>query len=255
MNIEERKALVTSYLGKSVHLIIDRPIGYEHKKEDFILTYPVNYGYIPGILGGDGEELDVYLLGVNEPIKECTAKIIGVVYRKNDTEDKLVAAPEGMRFHQGEIARQVYFQERYFETHIDAVYEKCCGAVVYRRINNKTEYLCLLQKKSGTYSVPKGHMEAFETEQQAALREIYEETGINAQLKNNFRMETQYTVTSSKQKSLVLFLAECDSEVNIDTDEISAYQWLDYEAAKQVLPSWYENILTQAEAYLRKEIC
>ncbi|MBR5120843.1 MAG: hypothetical protein IKV02_07585, partial [Clostridia bacterium] len=64
MTIEERKALARSFLGKVVCIGIDRPIGYVHQKETYSLTYPINYGYIPGVLGGDGEEMDVYLLGV-----------------------------------------------------------------------------------------------------------------------------------------------------------------------------------------------
>ena len=48
---EERKALVSSYLGKTVRIKIDRPIGYVHKKPGKTLVYPINYGYIPGVLG------------------------------------------------------------------------------------------------------------------------------------------------------------------------------------------------------------
>ena len=93
MTFEERKALVKDYLGKTVRIETDRPIGYEHKKEKYILTYKINYGYIPHVLGGDGEELDVYLLGVDKPVCEYTGKIIGIVHRENDVEDKLVMAP------------------------------------------------------------------------------------------------------------------------------------------------------------------
>lgn len=119
MTFEERKALVKSYLGKTVRIEIDRPIGYVHKKENYSLTYPINYGYIPGVLGGDGEELDVYLLGVDTPVTEYTGKIIGIVHRENDVEDKLVMAPEGVIFTQNEVAEQVYFQEQYYKTHIE----------------------------------------------------------------------------------------------------------------------------------------
>ena len=122
MNIEERKALVESYLGKTVRIVIDRPIGYVHEKKNYNLTYNINYGYIPGVLGGDGEELDVYLLGVDVPVEEYTAKIIGIVYRKNDVEDKLIAAPEGMVFDQAEIVKQIRFQEQYYDTYVEALY-------------------------------------------------------------------------------------------------------------------------------------
>lgn len=63
MTFEERKAQVKSYLGKTVDIIIDRPMGSAHPKYPEVI-YPVNYGYIPDVLGGDGEELDVYLLGM-----------------------------------------------------------------------------------------------------------------------------------------------------------------------------------------------
>lgn len=111
MNIQKRKALVKSYLGKTVKIEIDRPIGYIHRKENYSLTYPINYGYIPGVIGGDGEELDVYLIGVNEPVSEYTARVIAIVHRRNDVEDKLVAAPEGMIFTKEEIKNHINFQE------------------------------------------------------------------------------------------------------------------------------------------------
>ena len=122
MDMEDRKSLVTSYLGKTVNIKIDRPIGYVHQKENYTLTYPINYGYIPDVIGGDGEELDVYLLGVNEPVSEYFVKIIGVVYRINDVEDKLIAVPEGMCFSKEEIAKRIRFQEQYYETYIESIY-------------------------------------------------------------------------------------------------------------------------------------
>lgn len=121
MTYEERKAQVKSYLGKTVTIGIDRPIGYIHKKENYTLTYKINYGYIPGVLGGDGEELDVYLLGVNEPVSEYTVRIIGIVHRKDDVEDKLVAAPVGVSFTASEIEDAVHFQEQYYDSEVEVL--------------------------------------------------------------------------------------------------------------------------------------
>lgn len=113
-----RKALVYSYREKMVDVVIDRPIGSVHPKyEDMI--YPLNYGFIPNVFGGDDEELDVYLMGVNVPVKEYKAKVIAIVHRHNDVEDKLVAAPEGMSFTKMEIEDAVRFQEQYFESEIE----------------------------------------------------------------------------------------------------------------------------------------
>ena len=121
MTLQERHEQVESYLGKEVTIEIDRPIGYEHHKGQKTLIYPINYGYIPGVLGGDDEELDVFLIGVNEAVSTYTGRIIGIVYRADDVEDKLVMAPAGQSFTAEEIARAVLFQERYYQTTIRAM--------------------------------------------------------------------------------------------------------------------------------------
>ncbi len=121
MTFEERKQQVKSYLGKTVKIKIDRPVGYVHKKENYSMTYPINYGFIPDVLGGDGEELDVYLIGVNEPVTEFECKIIAIVHRHNDIEDKLVGVPVGMSFSKEEIEATIYFQEQYYDTEIEVI--------------------------------------------------------------------------------------------------------------------------------------
>ena len=107
-------------IGKKVTVTVDRPKGACHP--DYPDTvYPINYGYIPGVLGGDDEELDVFLLGVDTPVESFTGRIIGIVYRADDVEDKLVLAPEGMTFSAQEIAQAVQFQEKYYHTTIRAL--------------------------------------------------------------------------------------------------------------------------------------
>ena len=116
-----RTALVKHYLGKTVEVEIDRPIGTPHPKHPEII-YPINYGYIPNVFGGDGEELDVYILGIDKRIEEgdrTTVKIIGIVYRKNDVEDKLVGAPETVVYTPEEIERIIHFQEQYYDSHVE----------------------------------------------------------------------------------------------------------------------------------------
>lgn len=117
MSKEDCKSLALSYLGKEVEIKIDRPSGSAHPKHKNIV-YPINYGYIDGVIGGDGEELDVYLLGVDIPVTEYKATVIAVIHRLNDNEDKLVAAPRGMTFTKEQILKSVYFQEQYFKSEI-----------------------------------------------------------------------------------------------------------------------------------------
>ena len=112
-----RDALFYSFLGKIVNVKIDRPMGSLHPKFKDII-YKVNYGFIPNTTSGDDEEIDVYLLGVDHPVSDFQARVIAIIHRLNDVEDKLVAAPEGITFSKSEIESAVNFQEKYFKTEI-----------------------------------------------------------------------------------------------------------------------------------------
>lgn len=101
------------YIGKMVEVKMDRPMGEKHPKHGFI--YPVNYGYIPNTVSGDGEELDCYILGVFEPIENFKGKCIAVIHRTNDNDDKLVVVPEEKEYSDDAIRALVEFQERFFE--------------------------------------------------------------------------------------------------------------------------------------------
>ena len=104
-------------LGKIVRVIVDRPLGSRHPKHKDIY-YSVNYGYVEGVIAADGEEQDAYILGVNEPIKEFYGKVIAIIHRFDDVEEKWVVAQEGGYFSKDEILHQVDFQERFFKTEI-----------------------------------------------------------------------------------------------------------------------------------------
>ena len=104
-------------LGRVVKVIVDRPLGTYHPKHKDIY-YSVNYGYVEGIIVADGEEQDAYILGVNEPIKEFSGKVIAIIHRFDDIEEKLVVAPEGISFTKDEIMQQVNFQEKFFKIEI-----------------------------------------------------------------------------------------------------------------------------------------
>ena len=100
------------YLGRVVSGIMDRPMGSKHPKHGFI--YPVNYGYIPDTISGDGEELDAYVLGVQEPQEKFTGECIAIIHRTDDDDDKLIVVPKGMNLSDAEIEKQVQFQEQWF---------------------------------------------------------------------------------------------------------------------------------------------
>ena len=101
------------YLGKKIKINIDRPFGSKHPKHGFI--YPINYGYVPNTISGDGEELDAYLLGVFKPVDEFIGKCIAIVHRNNDDDDKLIIVPDGKEYSNDQINALIEFQEQYFE--------------------------------------------------------------------------------------------------------------------------------------------
>ena len=105
-------------LGETVTVTIDRPMGTYHPNHPDIY-YPVNYGYIEGIVAGDGEGQDAYVLGVDQPAEQFQGTVIAIIHRLDDNEDKWVVAPEGVAFTKEEIMSQVDFQERYFQTEIE----------------------------------------------------------------------------------------------------------------------------------------
>jgi inorganic pyrophosphatase len=105
------------YLGTTVHIIVDRPLHSSHPSDPGFI-YPINYGYIPNTLSGDGHPVDAYIVGVNRPLVSFTGTVVAVAIRHNDAEDKLVVAPPGVTFSPEEIARFIHFQERYFNTSI-----------------------------------------------------------------------------------------------------------------------------------------
>ena len=102
------------YLNKTLKIKVDRPLGSKHPKHGFI--YPINYGYVPNTISGDGEELDAYILGIYEPLDTFIGKCIAIIHRINDNDDKLVIVPVNKTFTDSEIKVLTDFQEQYFES-------------------------------------------------------------------------------------------------------------------------------------------
>ncbi len=131
-------------------------------------------------------------------------------------------------------------------------FEKSCGAICYRiNENEKIEYLVLHQHKSGTWSVPKGHMEPGETQVGTAEREVFEETGIRIKIDTGFSKKLSYVLHNGNVKCVTLFLAELKENPEIDGSEISEFKWVCLNDAIKVLPDvGYDEIICDAEIYI-----
>lgn len=104
--------LAKQFLGKEVEVLMDRPLGSLHPKYSFV--YEANYGYLYGIKAPDGEDLDAYYLGVDQPVEKGKGIVGAIIHRLEDDDDKLVVFPEGVTMTDEEIEKAVAFQEQYF---------------------------------------------------------------------------------------------------------------------------------------------
>jgi len=113
----DKNNYAAAFLGKIVKIKIDRPLGSKHPKHD--MTYEVNYGFVPDTKAPDGEEIDVYLLGINKSLDEFTGKCIVVIHRLDDNDDKLIIIPENSEnISDEEILKLDNFQEKWFKSEI-----------------------------------------------------------------------------------------------------------------------------------------
>lgn len=131
--------------------------------------------------------------------------------------------------------------------------EKSCGAVVFTRLKGKIQYL-LISSLEGIYGFPKGHVEAGESEEETALREISEEVGVNVKLVDGFRSVDEHPLPQKKNtiKQVVYFIGEySDKEFIYQKEELSSAQLVDYETAMSLLQfESSKRILTEANDFL-----
>lgn len=107
----EKISKSTDYLGKMVEVVIDRPLASKHPKHGFI--YELNYGYIANTVSGDGEELDAYVLGEHKPLEKFTGRVIAIVHRTEEDDDKLIVTKDGRDYSNEQIEVLVEFQEQW----------------------------------------------------------------------------------------------------------------------------------------------
>lgn len=134
-------------------------------------------------------------------------------------------------------------------------YEKSCGAVVFKREDNKILYLIVQNRKGasiGNWGFPKGHTEPGETELETASREIFEETGLHVNFIDGFRHVLSYSPHPRVKKDAVYFLAEANKgKVVIQKSEIANFKWLSYELAESYL-THDKKLLCSANEFLLK---
>ena len=134
------------------------------------------------------------------------------------------------------------------------MFEISAGAIVYTIINDQINYL-LIKDFHGNYGFPKGHLEDDETEIEAAIREIKEETGIDINIDTSFRQELRYVMPNGIDKISVYFLSSYKDQTPVkQPEEVDEIMLVPYEKALEIIT--FDNMrqaLIKADNYLRGE--
>lgn len=239
-------------LGKFTRIKITNPVGSLNRQ--FGYTYKLNYGILEGRRQFDHRFCGAYILGVNHPVRNFDGRVIAIIHRNGEKKGILVVAPKSARYIQYQIADAIAFAEPEGSYRIECLYERSCGAVVLRQINNETRLLLIKNNRSTHWGFPKGHMERGETPEQTAKREVLEETGLNIEIIPDFSSKSDYTIQGKVEKSVTIFLAKTeDTRTIIQKEEIDDYIWLNIDKALEALK--FENdkaILKSAKRFMEK---
>ena len=169
------------------------------------------------------------------------------------------------------LSRILFDESRYpnkYEQHISSIYaflkngqhnmkfEKSCGAVLFKQ-RGKRYYVLVKSTNNSFWGLPKGRVEANETEQETALREIMEETGVQAKIIGDFRRQIEYDMPCGARKQVVFFAAEYGADAGAfgsNPSEISNIVAVPLEEALKMLThDDMRQVLLQADEWISQQ--
>lgn len=196
----------------------------------------------------------VYLVGVNRYTRRCNGRVIAMVQFENQPDCRPVVAPVKCYFYEPQLRQLLGAYEQKKIAQLKCLYEKSCGAVIFRKETDGIRFLLIKNIKGKNWGFPKGHVELGENEEQTAIREVLEETSLNIQIIPGFRSVIQYTIWGRANKQVVFFLAENrSSDVRVQASEIEKYSWMSYEEAMETFR--FDNdrkVLKNAMTWMKK---
>ena len=237
-------------LGKFVRVRVTSPMHSYNKRFGF--KYRLNYGIVEGGKTQKNSVISAYIMGINHPVRTFDGRVIAAIKRSDGSPTVYVIAPKSMRFISYQIEDAIAFAEKGRDYKLECLYERSCGAVVYRIINDEVRYLLIKNRRSTHWGFPKGHVEKGETFEQTAIREVLEETGIHIKILPQFASKSEYTIQGRVEKSVTIFLAKTkDTQTTIQREETADYIWLSFDRAMDTLRFINDrNILQSAHDFL-----
>ena len=237
-------------LGKFVRVRVTSPMHSYNKRFGF--KYKLNYGIVEGGKTQKNSVISAYIMGINHPVRNFDGRVIAIVRRNGGKGAVLVVAPKSTRFIVNDVRRAIDFAEGKNGYSLECLYESSCGAVVFRCEGEKKKFLLIRNRRSAHWGFPKGHIEPGESNEQTAIREVLEETGINIRILPDFKKCSEYTIQGRIEKSVAIFLARTDDvEYTVQAEEIEECGWFSFDDAMKTLN--YDNdkrILEQAGQYI-----
>lgn len=236
-------------LGKNVRINITNKLGSLMENGGI---YLLNFGQI--VSSGDLPDSvsGAVIMGIDHPVGMFDGKIVAYVKFYDDDSIILIASPKSKRYINYNIEDSISFLTKGRKYTLECLYERSCGAVVFRIISGTPRFLLIRNRRSAHWGFPKGHMEFGETPEETAIREVLEETGIHITILPDFVCKSEYTIQGRIEKTVHIFLASTtDTQTVIQKDEIEDYIWLKYEDAVDTVK--FENdksILENAKKHL-----
>lgn len=234
-------------LGRCCRAKIVKTIGSTDKAGN---TYPLNYGVI-----FNTRNAHAYILGIDHPVANFDGRVIAaLIPKKRNGRIIWIMAPKSSRYINVDILKYIDMKNFFANYSLKCIYESSSGAIVYRNIDGTVKFLLIKNKRSANWGFPKGHLEQGETKEDAARREVLEETGLHINLLDGFEGVSKYKIRNNIDKTVSIFIGTTEDTVTtIQEEEIDDYIWLPYDEALPYLK--FENdrrILNDAVEFLKE---
>lgn len=189
-------------------------------------------GLYSGYANGEGiKNKSAYIIS-KKPLRDFMFGVVIAVASFKNGGEKPIIAPEGEIYYEPAIREKLSRLHNAEIESLSCLYEKSCGAIVIHKSGDRCKILLVRNHNGRNYSFPKGHVEQGETEEQTAVREVKEETGLDITIIPSFREVADYCPFGKIRKRVVFFMAQTMSDkVHIQKEEIDSYIWVDLNEA------------------------
>jgi len=233
-----------SLLGRTADITIDRQqgsrnVGHKH------VRYCVKAGYFTAQQELPREKRQmIYIMGAEDITESFSGMILGTIKRPETGQLLLVAAPEGKLFCEPQIRECLGFYERQHHSDFQFYMSIACGMILIKDYGDVIRFLLAQDRKTGKISFIKDGIRYGETEKNAAVRTVSENTGISPDVRNDFRTEYVVGTPDNRKQKTIIYLGQYkEKKLRIPEDCGFRTVNLEFEKAVKSLDDPQERIL------------